>query len=242
MSSTLPRSILPGQLQILSGSALKTIAVISMLIDHIGANILRNMNSAQMPLFLHGPSLYRISRDIGRIAMPIYVFLLVEGAMHTRNRFKYGMNLLIFALLSELPWNLVHSGTMKYEKQNVYFTLLLGYLAICCIDKFQEQQWIQLILILALLYISNKLNADYGWKGYVFILIMYWFRYEKVAQAIGGSCWLVFEWKACFAFLPINMYNGERGYIKGNLKYIFYLFYPVHLLILYYVKYFIMTK
>lgn len=240
MSNVLPTSFLPKKMQILSGSAIKTIAVISMLIDHIGAIILINLPNAKTPLFFNGISLYRLSRDIGRIAMPIYVFLLVEGAMHTRNRFKYGMNLLIFALLSEIPWNLVHTGTFHYDKQNVYFTLLLGYLAICCIEKYQEKQWLQLFLVLLLLGVSQKLNADYGWKGFVFILIMYWFRYEKVAQAIGGSCWLVYEWKACFAFLPINMYNGERGYIKGNIKYIFYLFYPVHLFLLYLIRYHVM--
>lgn len=237
MSNALPQSIFPKQLQILSGSAIKTIAVITMLIDHIGAFILRDVSAAQSPLFLHGPSLYRLSRDIGRIAFPIYVFLLVEGAMHTRNRVKYGMNLFIFALVSEIPWNLVHSGTMKYAKQNVYFTLLLGYLGICCIEKFRDKQWMQVILVLVLLYISNHLEADYGWRGYAFILIMYWFRYEKVAQAISGSCWLYYEWKACFAFIPINMYNGERGYIKGNLKYFFYLFYPMHIFILYLFRY-----
>lgn len=237
MSDTMPKSIFPQKCQILSGSAIKTIAMVTMLIDHIGAFLLHNKSFAAKPLFTHGPTLYRLSRDIGRIAFPIFVFLLVEGAMHTRSRVKYGRNLLLFALLSEIPWNYVHTGTIRYEKQNVYFTLFLGYLAICCIEKYREQQWLQALCVLALLLVSRYLHADYGWKGYAFILIMYWLRYEKVAQAIGGSCWLAYEWKACFAFIPINMYNGQRGYIKGKWKYFFYLFYPLHITILYFLRF-----
>ena len=91
----------------------------------------------------------------------------------------------------------------------------------------------QLVCVLALLAVSVFLKADYGWRGFVFLLIMYWFRNEKTAQAIIGSCWLYYEWKACFAFLSINMYNGERGFVKGKLlKYVFYWFYPVHIIIL----------
>lgn len=240
MANVSPRTALPRQFRIFSGSVLKTIAVITMLIDHIGAFLMAHDSRFMTPLFTHGPSIYRLFRDIGRIALPIYVFLLIEGAMHTRNRMKYGCNLLLFAFLSEIPWNLVHNGSLRFERQNVYFTLFLGYLAICGIEqvmKYEEHQWIQLVIVLLLLWVSKYLNADYGWKGYIFILIMYWFRFDKVAQTIGGGAWLVYEWKAVFAFIPINMYNGTRGFIRGNLKYFFYLFYPVHLFILYLLRY-----
>lgn len=127
----------------------------------------------------------------------------------------------------------MHSGTFRAQKQNVYFTLFLGYLAFCALEYFWDNQKMQLFCILGLLAASLFINADYGWRGFVFLLIMYWFRSEKTAQAVIGSCWLYYEWKACFAFLPINMYNGKRGFIKGNLwKYIFYWFYPVHITIL----------
>jgi hypothetical protein len=238
MSDTLPRSFLPARFQILSGSALKLIAVITMLIDHTGYVLLSHMQSALEPLFTDGPSLYRIFRDVGRIAFPIYCFLLIEGFTHTRSRFKYGRNLLLFALLSEIPWNYMNGYDIRCERQNVYFTLFLGYLAFCCIERFRDCQWKQLVCVLALLYVSTILNADYGWRGYIFLLIMYWFRYEKVAQAVGGSCWLYYEWKACFAFLPINMYNGKRGFIKGQWKYLFYLFYPLHITILVLIRYY----
>lgn len=239
MSDNLPRSIFPPRFQILSGSALKMIAVITMLIDHLGAHIVRHYTWMMHSSIRHVPSIYQMCRDIGRIAMPIYVFLIVEGFLHTRNHFKYGRNLLLFALISEIPWNLIHGNHLRCETQNVYFTLFFGYLGICCIEYFRDRQLLQIAGVLALLYISTKFHADYGWKGYVFVLIMYWFRYEKIAQAVGGSCWLYFEWKACFAFIPINMYNGKRGFIKGNWKYFFYLFYPLHLMILWYFKYYV---
>ena len=83
-------------------------------------------------------------------------------------------------------------------------------------EYFWDNQKMQLVCVLALLTVSVFLKADYGWRGFVFLLIMYWFRNDKTAQAIIGSCWLYYEWKACFAFLSINMYNGERGFVKDN--------------------------
>ena len=236
MNKTNPASFLPEKMHILSGSALKLIAIITMLIDHTGAILLMNYPPALQPLFFIGDkgfSLYRIFRDVGRVAFPIFCFLLVEGFLHTRNRKKYGLNLLIFALISEIPWNFMGAGTWHYEKQNVFFTLFLGYVAFCAIEYFREKQNMQFLCLLALFMASFVLNADYGWRGFIFLLIMYLFRSEGSAQAIIGSCWLYYEWKACFAFLSINMYNGKRGFIRGKAaKYFFYLFYPLHITIL----------
>lgn len=239
MSNNLPASIFPKQFQILSGSALKMIAIITMFIDHLGAIILSKLPAANEYLFYIGSkgfTIYKISRDIGRVAFPIFCFLLVEGFIHTRNRFRYGRNLLIFALISELPWNIWHGG-LSHPKQNIFFTLFFGYLAYCAIEHFYGNQKMQFICMIALFYVAYNFNADYGWKGYIFLLIMYFFRFEKATQAIVGSCWLHYEWKACFAFISINMYNGERGFIKGKFgKYFFYAFYPVHIILLLLVK------
>lgn len=236
MTTSLPASFLPERFRVLSGSALKLIAIILMLIDHTGVMILYNYPPANAILFSFGGvdySWYRIFRDIGRAAFPIFCFLLVEGFLHTHNRRKYGRNLFLFACISEIPWNFMFTNTWRYEKQNVFFTLFLGYLAFCALEYFWDNQKMQFVCILELLAVSVFLKADYGWRGFVFLLIMYWFRNEKAAQAIIGSCWLYYEWKACFAFLSINMYNGERGFVKGKfLKYVFYWFYPVHIIIL----------
>ena len=124
-------SVFPEKYRILSGSTLKVIAVVTMLIDHIGAILLSMYQPALKTLFtLFGReySVYLIFRDIGRVAFPIFCFLLLEGFLHTHDRFRYGMNLFIFSLISEIPWNLMFTNTLRYEKQNVFFTLFLGYL------------------------------------------------------------------------------------------------------------------
>lgn len=236
MTDKLPPSFLPSRFQILSGSSLKIIAVVTMLIDHTAAVLLSIYPPAMVPLFYiggQGFSTYRICRDIGRIAFPIFCFLLIEGFFYTRSRLKYGFNLFLFALISEIPWNFMFTDTWSYAKQNVFFTLFLGYLGFCVAERFRDAQGKQVAGLLILLLISVNLNADYGWKGYIFLLIMYFLKTERAAQAVVGSCWLSYEWKACFAFLPINMYNGKRGFIKGKpAKYFFYLFYPLHITIL----------
>lgn len=182
-------------------------------------------------LFGREYTVYLIFRDIGRAAFPIFCFLLLEGFRHTRSRFLYGRNLLLFALLSEIPWNLMFTNTLRYERQNVFFTLFLGYLAFCAIEYFQTRPSMQLLCILGLLVVSIFLKADYGWRGYIFLLIIYYMRNDKPGQAILGSCWLYYEWRASFAFLSINLYNGKRGFIRGkSAKYFFYWFYPVHII------------
>lgn len=235
-AASLPPSFLPDRFQILSGSALKLLAVLTMLIDHSACILLSLYAPALTPLFqINGVSFsaYRICRDIGRIAFPIYCFLLIEGFLHTRSRKKYGSNLLLFALISEIPWNFMFADTWIYEKQNVFFTLFLGYLGFCALEYFQTRVGMQFLSVFGLLAVSVFLKADYGWKGYIFLLIMYLLRNEKAPQAIIGSCWLAYEWKACFAFLPINMYNGQRGFIRGKAaKYFFYAFYPLHIVVL----------
>ena len=104
MTEHLPPSFLPSRFQVLSGSGLKLIAIITMLIDHTAAVLLSIYPPAMTPLFYigdRGYSAYRLCRDIGRIAFPIFCFLLIEGFLHTRNRWRYGRNLFLFALISD---------------------------------------------------------------------------------------------------------------------------------------------
>ena len=108
------------------------------------------------------------------------------------------------------------TNTLRYERQNVFFTLFLGYLAFCAIEYFQARPSMQLLCILGLLVVSIFLKADYGWRGYIFLLIMYYMRNDKPGQAILGSCWLYYEWRASFAFLSINLYNGKEASSAEN--------------------------
>lgn len=132
MSDKLPPSIFPARFQILSGSMLKLLACIAMLIDHTGAIILSHYPPALTELFYingKGITFYRIVRDIGRCAFPIFCFLIVEGFLHTHDRRKYGRNLLLFALISEIPWNFMFANTWHYvDKQNVFLLSFLDIL------------------------------------------------------------------------------------------------------------------
>ena len=229
--------------RVLSGSVLKLLALFTMIVDHVGVFLLKDMEFATEPLLTLGSktlTLYWICRKIGRLAFPLYCFLLCEGYQHTRDKKRYGITLLAFALVSEIPWNLVHSGHLLYAKQNVFFTLFLGYLALCCYEYFRKMPAMMLLGLSALLLAAKLFRTDYGFHGIAFILFLYLLREHRTVQAVIGSVLLdgvSSVWAVFLAFIPINMYNGERGFIKGKvLKYAFYIAYPLHLLLLYLIK------
>ncbi len=175
---------------------------------------------------------------IGRIAFPIYCFLLVEGFVHTKNRRKYGMRLFAFALISELPWNFVHTGGLFCGSQNVMFTLFFGYCALCVTEYLSNDKLKQIGALALLLLLCSFGKIDYGASGLGLILIMYFLKERKAIQAICAGCMLSNGYAAALAFIPINLYNGERGCFRGNIaKYAAYLFYPVHLLLIGMAKY-----
>ena len=219
-----------------SGSTLKIIAILSMLIDHIGAAVLENglMRSAYVQ---SSPALYdnirsidRILRMIGRPAFPIFCFLLVEGFLHTRNQKKYALRLFLFALISEIPFDLaIGRGLVVFEWQNVFFTLLIGLLVMMAADHFSGKRWIQILIFLLGLIAGYLLHTDYDYKGVLLIEILYLLRYDRRNQCIAGAAACCWELPAPLAFLPVYFYNGKRGI---SMKYFFYWFYPVHLLIL----------
>lgn len=230
--------LIPGRYRFLSGSALKVIAAVTMLIDHTAAALLKN---SRIVLFFVGDfavTLYNTMRFIGRLSFPIFAFLLVEGFLHTRNRVRYGISLGVLAVISELPWNLEHTGTLLYGYQNVMFTLLLGYLALCAVERFKDNAPATVAILFGILVITYILNADYSYFGYCFVIVLYMLRSYPPVRAVVGSCVLPARWAAGLAFIPIAFYNGRRGFIKGRaLQYAFYLFYPVHLFVLYLIKY-----
>lgn len=236
-------SIFPQKWRILSGSGLKLIAVITMLIDHIGAAI---VIYDPTPLFTLGETtytLYWLMRKIGRLAFPIYCFLLVEGFHHTRDRFAYARNLLIFALISEIPWNLLWGNDWFYEDQNVFFTLFLGLMVMCVIDQYRQDLKREVPLLLLLLLAAFCLNADYGVLGFGLILVLYLLSQRRDWQSLAGCTVMHGSPAAMLAFIPINLYNGKRGFVKGRVaKYAFYAFYPLHMLALYFIREYIIFK
>ena len=228
---------IPKKYKILSGSVLKCIALFTMIVDHVGLHLLRNSGIVLLYTSAGPLELFTLMRKVGRLAFPIYCFLLVEGFLHTHDRRKYGLNLLAFALISEIPWNLEHTGALYCPSQNVFFTLFLGYAGMCCIEELKERPLEQLISLIALVLVAMNLKADYGIGGFAFILVMYLLREQKILQAIVGTCIESGGWAAGLAFIPINLYNGQRGFIKGKgMKYLFYAAYPVHIMIIYLIK------
>ena len=245
----------------ISSAVLKNIAVVTMLIDHIGAVIVTRlliqnglyeaMGSQETYAAWLGQNggmygVYMAMRIIGRFAFPIYCFLLVEGFQKSHDVKKYLGRMFLFALISEVPFDLALSGRpWNMEYQNVFFTLLIGLLVIAGL-RLVEQRFagtdtgkkllrvtLGTVIILVGCALALFLKTDYNFKGIMAILVLYLFRNRKKAQIWAGV--IVFllmdglEMIAALSFILIWFYNGTRG--KQN-KYFFYFFYPVHLLLL----------
>ena len=219
-----------------SGSALKLIAVISMLIDHFAFVFGAELGFMTSPLFTLGQNtitLYYIMRKVGRLAFPLFCFLVAEGMVHTRKPIWYGVRLLVFALISEIPFNLMHGGNILYlSKQNVYFTLFLGAMLIWAFEH-GGKEWMKMALMAAIMVIARFLRADYGMPGVFLILLLHVTRKHAAAQAILAYPLLSGGVAAFAAFIPINLYNGQRGFVRSQfVKFVFYAFYPLHILLL----------
>ncbi len=203
----------------LNSFQLKCIAMFAMVVDHIGAIL--------FPQAL-------LLRYIGRIAFPIFSFLLVEGYFHTRNIEKYILRLGIFACISEIPYDLAFRGNiLDLEYQNVFFTLVLGVGMMYCLEKYREYGG-KLICVLLTMWLANWLSVDYGYKGILLIAIYYFYREQKTEKMILGAGWNLLWGKiqsfGALATLFLMKYDGKKG---RNMKYFFYVFYPIHLLLLY---------
>ena len=225
--------------QLFSGSTLKLIAVITMLIDHVTLHWLSFYPQANQPLTdTPGSMTYSmLGRAIGRTAFPIYCFLIAEGYRHTHDRRQYGLRLLLFALISEIPWNLVHSGRLIYPQQNVFFTLFLGFCCIAAYEKYKDEFAEQLMAMLILLLTALLLQADYGIRGVALILLMYMLHDAPIVMGAVGYCLINESFAVMPAFFLTGMYNGKRGFVRGKLlKYFFYAFYPLHLLVLFFIR------
>lgn len=223
----------------LSGGALKIIAVLTMLTDHIGAALLGpylmyGQLSPESYEALH--RVYRVLRNAGRTAFPVFCFLLVEGCLHTRDKRKYALRLLGFSVLSEAPFDLAVFGKLTLASQNVFFTLLIGLLVVWGMQIAERMGRGSLPAAAAQAAVlavgagaAAALHTDYGAAGVILIAVLYLCRGSLVMAGIAG--YLVFLWEAWSfpGFLAIQFYNGKRGI---GLKYFFYLFYPLHLLIL----------
>lgn len=233
----------------INGCCLKLIAAATMLIDHIGFLLLGYGVLEVVPVSTQEYSkwyyVYYLMRCVGRVAFPIYAFLLTEGIAHTRSWKKYGLRLGTFALISEIPFNLVCcQKPICGETQNIFFTLLIGLLTVEAAEyavgklsgKKRTLAWVAIAAIGCM--VAVLLRTDYDYTGVLLIVLLYLLRERRVEQCAAGFFWLSanaprigFLLGLAVSFLMIRFYNGERGSKRG--KYFFYGFYPVHLLVLY---------
>lgn len=241
----------------LSQEALKLLACMTMLIDHIGYALVYRMY--QQASLINGDAIvsakllytiYLVLRSIGRLSLPIFAFLLVEGFLHTKNKKKYALRLAIGAILSEIPYNLLVSGSPVWRnQQSIMITLLLGYFALLAMERCEKLAW-KSVVMLPFALLCELVGADYGWGGIVLIalfelsrhmynrnLIRFFgmlvlFHYMSSAVLRFGNFSLPMQALGALSMLFIAAYDGRK--VTGNkvVQWGFYLFYPVHLLIL----------
>ncbi|MBQ8729990.1 MAG: hypothetical protein IJY81_02200 [Lachnospiraceae bacterium] len=204
--------------KLFNATNLKILAMLTMLIDHVGLILLDNM---------------QVCRVIGRLAFPIFAFFVVEGFFHTKNVKKYMLRMAVFAIISEPIYDFAISGSFfDMNAQNVMFTFLFALIMMYALGL--QSLSLRLIGIACAVFASVLLSTDYDLYGIVLILTMYCFRNERNNMILWTSIEHILlangiQRAAIFSNLILCFYNGEKG---KNLKYMFYIFYPLHLLVL----------
>ncbi len=241
------------KLTFLSSNLLRILAVLFMTIDHLWASLIPG--NAWMGF-------------VGRLAFPLFAFLIAEGFVHTSNRKKYILRILIFAVITEIPYDLFYGGTAIYPfQQNVLFTFLYALLAMTLIDKFREKPSVKSGLKNGSLLLLIMLGAlitfpDYGFWGFMMAVMFYLVRDFPFAflvqlaimiyinfEAIRGEVipmellGYAFEFPkqgfAVFSLIPIWLYSGKKGFSNKIAQYGFYVYYPLHMLIIWLITRFI---
>lgn len=231
----------------LDSTALRLLAILFMVLDHLWATVVPGN------LWL---------TCVGRLAFPIFAFQLCEGYRHTGDFRRYRRRLLVFALLSEIPFNLFYAGSVIFPfHQNVLFTLLLGLLAMRQADMLRREEGIKKksLRCLALLLIfagGVVLFPDYGLMGVMTVLCFFVFRDHRLFQLAAMAVLNIFAFKgqtipvslgalafdfpiqgfALLALPLIWLYNGEKGPGGKGLRLFWYIFYPLHMLALYFIQ------
>ncbi|MBQ8621817.1 MAG: hypothetical protein IJ422_05845 [Oscillospiraceae bacterium] len=222
----------------LSQETLKLIACVTMLIDHVGAVLL--------------PSVIWL-RAIGRLAFPIYCFLLAEGFHYTKSRKKYALRLFIGMLLSEIPFDLAFFRRPWWGYQSVMVTLFIALLMMWALDKIPSL-WLKCLAVLPFCLAAELLHTDYAGAGVMVAALFYLTREHPKRHSIQGLgmiilCYLIggmeisvgpvcfpIELLAVLALVPLWLYQGKKRTASRALQWGFYLFYPVHLLALWFIS------
>ncbi len=216
----------------MSSFVLKVIAVVSMCFDHIGACLTHGVASGW--------------NYVGRLAFPIFAFQISEGYSHTHNLKRYFWKLFVFALISQIPFNLFEY-TLGFDLNlNVLFTLFLGLLAITIFDK-APNKLLSFIGAAICVVLGEVLHVDYGYWGVLVVFCFYLFKSNKLVMSLVFLLLVIAKYCNSFiasgfyykyialalgtylSIIPIVLYNGKQG---PKTKYFLYIFYPLHLAIL----------
>lgn len=244
----------------LSANVLKWIAMLTMLADHTGLCLIQYLllykgkelgicPFFQVPwqsvLAFAGAGL----RVVGRISFPLYCFLLTEGFLHTRSRKKYCLRLTVFAFISQIPFSLAVSNVWAGQGLNVYFELAAGILMLGGLQAAEgfadaRRGACMVLAIGSAGAVSELCGMDYGMEGMFIIAAYYLLRDDKGKRAMaGGLISMVGSLEGQYgagllSALPAALYDGEKG--RQWNKYIFYCFYPLHLLVLFLIRRFLL--
>lgn len=226
---------------------LKIIAIISMFLDHFG--------------YFLSKGAFTTYNFFGRLAFPIFAFQISEGYKYTKSLNKYLSRLFIFALISQIPFMFFVFGVyyrlpidqfvpnlQNYFSLNIFFTLFLGLLSIIAYDK-SKNKLIGFIAVALLCALGQLLKVDYGYWGVLLIFVFYFFKDNKILTAVVFFSMCILKYIpnliqnqfninvliACLstfsAIIPILLYNGKLG---PKTKRLLYVFYPAHLILLYF--------
>lgn len=252
----------------LSSNSIKIIAIITMFIDHLSKIVLQSwavfglspkmeMNMLSQEQYITINAFVKITlTNIGQIAFPLFCFLLVEGFHHTKNRKKYLSLMILFALISEIPFDIAFFYIMSirertfpfnFNYQNVFFTLALGILLMTTLERIEKKFPLaekpkisvvfQCISVGFIAIIADLIKADYGSMGILFVFFLFTLKKSRLLQVISVLIvYMIYTGNIPSGFFLISSfailcYNGKRGNL--NLKYFFYLFYPLHIILLF---------
>jgi len=230
-------SIRYDKLRVLDGTVLKIIAMVSMVFDHVGDMFFPDVLWPRM---------------IGRLAMPLFAFCITEGYIHTRDKKKYLIRMGVFALVSEVPFDLAFEGKVSLNHQNIMLTFFMSILALMLFDLIRGKKnedtgrysigktILGSLVIIGTAAVAILIKADYTIFAVISVFLFYLFKDTKhfIRTGVGVAFLALTRTMGYYcttglSIIPLLLYNGKKG--KG-LKWLFYAFYPGHLLLLYLIK------
>ena len=219
----------------MSSFMIRMCALAAMFIDHAGLALFPRVGAF---------------RCVGRLAFPLYCFLLVQGYIHSRSLRAYARRLVLLAFVSEIPFDLLIFGSISMNtEQNVLFALILGLMALCIYDLYEQKPVLQTAYLIAVFLCAMLLRVSYGWLGVALCLWFYKTRSSRLRQALGllalegvyclslalsgvAQSWVLVSLGAGFAALPVLLYSGQPGLRHKFVSFLFYAAYPLHIVAL----------